>query len=212
MKYDQVLAEASLGGDLYGVKLRIIHSEESIMSMVKRDASATYLSAWHQQLGHLGDMMLEKLVNSNSVEGMNIMDSCLLGTCKDCILGKMYEKPFENRQKQDSCLFGTLHAGLIGPMTPEARWTHVKFSLVVIDDCSGFGFVFNLKHKDEAVKVLIELDKTIETKFQARVHTFRTDNGGEFINNEMDKYCQNSGISVSTSVTYYLELNGCAER
>ena len=98
--------------------------------------------------------MLKKLVNSNSVEGMNITDSHLLGTCKDCILGKMDEKPFENRQKQDSCLFGTLHANLIGLMTPEARWTHVKFSLVVNDNCSGFEFIFNLKHKDETVKVL----------------------------------------------------------
>ena len=97
-------------------------------------------------------------------------------------------------------------------MNPEARWTHVRFCLVVNDDCSGFGFSFNLKHKDEVMKILIDLDNAIETKFQQRVHTFRTDNGGEFINRELQKHCDDRGISVSTSIAYNPELNGCAER
>ena len=143
---------------------------------------------------------------------MDVTDTHLSGTCEDCILGKMDEKPFENRQQWDSHLFGTLHADLIGPMNPEVRWTHAKFCLVVNNDCSGFGFAFNLKHKDEVAKILINLDSTIETKFQKRVHTFKTDNGGEFINHELQKHCENRGISVSTSVAYNPELNGHAER
>ena len=104
--------------------------------------------------------------------------------------GEDDEKPFENQQKWDSHPFGTLHANLIGPMNPEARWTHARFCLVVNDDCSGFRFSFNLKHKDEVVKILIDLDNAIETKFQQRVHTLRTDNGSEFINHELQKHCE----------------------
>ena len=157
-------------------------------------------------------MALKKLVSSKSVRGMDVTDTHLSGTCKDCILGKMDEKPFKNRQQRDSCLFGTLHADLIGLMNPEVRWTHAKFCLVVNDNCSGFGFTFILKHKDEVAKILINLDSTIETKFQKRVHTFKMDNGGEFINLELQKCCKNRGISVSTSVVYNPELNGCAEK
>ena len=143
---------------------------------------------------------------------MDITDTHLAGVCEDCILGKMDKKPFKNRQKQDTHLFGTLHADLIGPMNPEARWMHAKFCLVVNDDCSGFEFAFNLKHKDEVAKTLIDLDNAIETKLQERVHTFKTDNGGEFINRELQKHCQDRGISISTSVAYNPELNGHAER
>ena len=75
-----------------------------------------------------------------------------------------------------------------------------------------FGFSFNLKHKDEVAKILIDLDNAIETKFQQRVHTFRTDNGSEFINCELQKHCDNQGILVSTSIAYNPELNGHAER
>ena len=52
------------------------------------------------------------------------------------------------------------------PMTPEAQWSHAKFSLVIHNDCSNFGFMFNLTHKDHTGKIIIDLDKAIENKFQ----------------------------------------------
>jgi len=115
-------------------------------------------------------------------------------------MGKMDEKLFNIRNEHDSQIFGMLHADLMGPMNPEARWTHAKFSLVINDDCSSFGFVFNLKHKDKTAKMIMELDKAIETKFQKRVHTLRTDNGGEFVNHQAARLLPDCGISLITSV------------
>jgi len=100
----------------------------------------------------------------------------------------------------------------MGSMTPEARWSHANFSLVVHDECSSFRFVFNLTHKDHTVKVLINLDKAIENKFRKWVHTLKTNNGGEFTNNELQTYCQDRGITSTMSVAYNPELNGHAER
>jgi len=72
------------------------------------------------------------------------MNSHLEEICEDCIMGQMDEKPFSIQNECDSQIFRTLHADLMGPMTPEARWTHAKFSLIINDDCSGFGFIFNI--------------------------------------------------------------------
>ena len=143
---------------------------------------------------------------------MEITNTHLPGICGSCVMGKMDEKPFQNRTDRDSRNFGTIHADLMGPMAPEARWSHAKFSLVVHDECSSFGFVFNLTHKDHTVKVLIDLDKAIENKFRKRVHTLKTDNGGEFTNNELQTYCRDRGITSIMSVAYNPELNGRAER
>ena len=63
-------------------------------------------------------------------------------------------------------MFGTLHADIIGPMTPEAPWSHVKFSLIIHDNCSNFRFAFNLSHKDQIAKTIMDLDRAIESKFQ----------------------------------------------
>ena len=67
-------------------------------------------------------------------------------------------------------------------------------------------------HKDHTAKIIIDLDKVIEKKFQKQVHTLRTENGGEFINAELQTYCQERGITSLTSVAYNLELNGHAKR
>src|SRR5882724_10423900 len=114
--------------------------------------------------------------------------------------------------ERDSQVFGTLHADLMGPMTPEAIWSHARFSLLIHDDSSSFRFTFNLTHKNQMAKIIIRLDKVIENKFQKWVHTLKTDNGGKFINDELQAYCQERGITSSTSVAYNPELNGHAER
>jgi len=212
MKANEVYAEALLGGDLYEVNMKVIPAEESIMAAVKRDATTADLPTWHRRLGHLGDTALRKLITSGTVKGMEVTDTCLNGICEDCVVTKMDEKPFENQTERDSQTFGTLHANIIGPMSPKAHWTHAKFSLIMHDDCSGFGFVFNLAHKDEMAKVIINLEKSIENKFQKRVHTLKTNNRGEFINQELKSHCHSRGISLMTSVPYSLELNGQAER
>jgi len=165
-RHNQTYVEAMLGGELYEVKMKVLPPQENIMSAVKRDGPATDLYTWHRRLGHLGDTMLTKLAYSGVVKGMEVTNSQLTGMCKSCILGKMDEKPYEARPERDSRVFGTLHADLIGPMTPEARWSHGKFSLIIHDDCSSFGFTFNLSHKDQTARIIIDLDKAIENKFQ----------------------------------------------
>jgi len=146
--------------------MKIVPLEQNILLAIKRDSLATDLPTWHRQLGHLSDSLLKKLVSSKIVKDLEVTNTQLNGICKDYILGKMDEKPFEGRKDRDPLLLSTLHADLMGPMNPEARWSHARFSLVINNDCSGFSFMFNLKHKDNTVKAIIELDKTIETKFQ----------------------------------------------
>jgi len=120
LKANEVYAQASLGGDLYKLKMKIICTQESVMAAVKRDTDATDLSTWHRRLCHIGDTALKKLITSGVVRGMEVTNMQLTGICEDCIVAKMDEKPFKSRTERDSRTFGTLHADLIGPMTPEA--------------------------------------------------------------------------------------------
>ena len=89
MKNAETYAEATLGGELYKVKMKIIPSEQNVLSAVKRDSAATDLSTWHRQLGHLGDSLLKKLVSSKNISGLKVTNTQLDGICKYCILGKM---------------------------------------------------------------------------------------------------------------------------
>ena len=62
------------------------------------------------------------------------------------------------------------------------------------------------------VKAIMDLDKKIETKFQKQVHTLRIDNGGEFVNAQLQTHCREHRISLVTSIAYNPEVNGHAER
>jgi len=43
--------------------------------------------------------MLKKLVNSSTVKGMEVTNTHPSGICKDCVMGKMDEKPFEKMNR-----------------------------------------------------------------------------------------------------------------
>src|SRR5882724_4593479 len=75
IKVDQVYVEASLGRDLYEVKMKIMLAQKSIMATVRRDASVANLPTWHRRLGHLGDTMLKKLATSGSIKGMEVANA-----------------------------------------------------------------------------------------------------------------------------------------
>jgi len=83
MKCAEVYTEAKLGGDLYEFMMKIAPIQDHVLTAVKRDSSATDLSTWNRYLGHLGDSMLTKLINSSIVKEMIIMDTHLNGTCED---------------------------------------------------------------------------------------------------------------------------------
>jgi len=89
MKVNEVYAEASLGGDIYEVKMKIVPIQESFMATVTRDTDAANLSTWHRRLCHLGNMTLKKLVTSGIVKGMEVTNMQLTGICKDCTVAKM---------------------------------------------------------------------------------------------------------------------------
>jgi len=47
MRNGETYMEAKLGGELYGVQMKIIPPQAHILTAVKRDLSATDLSTWH---------------------------------------------------------------------------------------------------------------------------------------------------------------------
>jgi len=81
MKNAETYAEVTLGGELYKVKMKIIPSEQNILSAVKRDSAATGLSTWHRWLGHLGDSLLKKLIGSKIISGLEVTNTQLNGIC-----------------------------------------------------------------------------------------------------------------------------------
>lgn len=69
-----------------------------------------------------------------------------------------------------------------------------SYCLVVTYDYSRFTCVFFLRTKDETAGILKSFLSKLETQTELKVKVIRCDNGSEFKNSEINKYCEVKGI------------------
>ncbi|GBN26868.1 Retrovirus-related Pol polyprotein from transposon TNT 1-94, partial [Araneus ventricosus] len=102
--------------------------------------------------------------------------------------------------------FGTVKA-----KTPES-YGGAKYFMVLVDDFSGMYFTYFLKNKNEVFDIFSQFKTKYENLTDKRIKKLRTDNGLEFVNEQLDTYLANSGIFHEKTIPYNSESNGKAER
>lgn len=68
------------------------------------------------------------------------------------------------------------------------------YLLTFIDDHSRKVFVYFLKKKSETFEKFVEFKNYVEKQTGNKVKAIRTDNGGEYIKDEFEKYLISEGI------------------
>ncbi|XP_071741920.1 uncharacterized protein [Rutidosis leptorrhynchoides] len=69
-----------------------------------------------------------------------------------------------------------------------------------------------LGHPSAVFDKFTDFHAMIKTQFQSSLQVLRSDNGGEFINAQMKRFCQDNGIIHQTSCPHTPQQNGVAER
>ncbi|KAI1006263.1 hypothetical protein K3495_g1957 [Podosphaera aphanis] len=69
-----------------------------------------------------------------------------------------------------------------------------------------------LKHKSDATPTIITLITELETQYRCKTKAFRSDNRGEYVNNDLRKFFAQKGIVHDLTPPYSPESNGVAER
>nr|GEV45794.1 putative ribonuclease H-like domain-containing protein [Tanacetum cinerariifolium] len=121
---------------------------------------------------------------------------------------KPYKPKSENTNQEKLYL---LHMDLCGPMRV-ASVNGKKYILVIVDDYSRFTWVKCLRSKDETPEFIIKFLKMIQLRLKAPVLQIRTDNGTEFVNQNLREYYEKVGISHEKSVARFPQQNGVVER
>ena len=86
------------------------------------------------------------------------------------------------------------------------------YLLTFIDDFSRYTWVFFLKKKSEVCEFFFELKALIENASGIKIKILRSDNGGEYVSNDLLYICSQSGIQVQHSIPYTSQQNRVAER
>ncbi|GJT79639.1 putative ribonuclease H-like domain-containing protein [Tanacetum coccineum] len=104
-----------------------------------------------------------------------------------------------------------LHMDLFGP-TFVRSINHKRYCLVITDDFSKFSWVFFLGTKDETSVILQDFITQIENQLDKRVKVIRCDNGTEFKNRDIFKFCGSKGIKREYSNARTPQQSGVVER
>ncbi|CAB0030719.1 unnamed protein product [Trichogramma brassicae] len=186
-----------------------------IKSVIKHEvnyASSAPLKIWHERLGHVNRDFLCKTFNAKAITGANFTDSKDY-FCESCPVGKQIRLPFSRTRDHQRALAPgeTLHTDLCGPMQTTSVGG-ARFFLLFKDDASNFRKVFFLKHKSDCFDALKSYILSVNTQFGKNVKVLRSDNGTEYLNNNVKEFLKNVGTRLVTSAPYTPQQNGRAER
>ncbi|GJX13080.1 putative ribonuclease H-like domain-containing protein, partial [Tanacetum coccineum] len=208
---NQVLLRVPKQNNMYSFNLVNIVPTEGLASLIAK-ATTDESNKWHRRLGHVNFKNLNKLVKRNLVRGLPSKIFQNDHTCVACQKGKQHKASCKAKVVSSiSQPLQLLHMDLFGP-TYVRSINHKTYCLVIIDDFSRFSWVFFLKTKDETSGILKDFIRKIENQLNQNVKTIRCDNGTEFKNRYIIKFCGSKGIKREYSNTRTPQQNGVAER
>jgi hypothetical protein len=169
--------------------------------------------AWHIRLGHAGYSTLKKMIQEGSVTGIPITAEQIeqaKEACETCLKTKLKRLPFQTSESKAKAPLDLIHMDLCGPL-PETLG-EAKYFATFLDDYSGYSVVKMLKKKSDVAATIKEVFTLLENQLDKSIKAVRTDNGGEYVNNELTAYFKEKGIEHQTTMAHTPEQNGRAER
>lgn len=129
-----------------------------------------------------------------------------------CVEAKQARKPFKKiDHSKATSLLELVHCDLFGPMS-EVSLQGNRYGLILVDDFSRMIFVYFLASKADVKEKFKSFQSFVERQTGAKIKIVRTDNGTEFVNQDLSSHFSSCGIVHQTTVPHSPQQNGIAER
>ncbi|KAL4290940.1 hypothetical protein GQ457_14G017910 [Hibiscus cannabinus] len=165
---------------------------------------------WHRRMGHFNLRTLKYMQSNDFVTDLpmlNISDD----KCDSCQLGKSHRLPFSlDGVKRANLKLELVHSDLCGPMKTSSM-NDSKYFVLFIDDLRRMCWVYFLKSKLNVLSTFKEFKIFAENQSYCKLKVLRTDNGGEYVSNEFNDFCRDSGILHQLTVPRTPQQNGACE-
>jgi len=163
---------------------------------------------FHRRMGHLNLKSLRLL--SHLCDGM-VLDRDPTELCPVCAQSKAHKRPYPNSSSLAKRIGELTHVDICH-VGVEDLLGRCKMFLLIVDDSSRFMTIYSIQHKDDTEDLLKSYDKKLFIKTGRHLGMIRSDNGGEFINSNLEEYFHSNGTTQQTSTPYNPQQNGRAER
>ena len=180
-------------------------------SALNTTASPLDLSLWHRRFSHLNYPALKSMKSQGLVSGLDITSSATPDPiCEPCIAGNQRRIVNKSATRFTTPLH-LVHADLHGPM-PTASPEGFKYWCIFVDDATRFWSLYFLKSKSETFQAFKSFKAYMELSTGHKVKILHDDKGGEFMSNEFNLFCEQSGIQRRHTMRNEPHSNGVAER
>ena len=199
----------------------VASSEESLhMSTrnVKQKLTNKNSSAlWHRRLGHISRKRIERLVQTEILDPLDMSD---FDPCVQCAKGQQTKvRKYQARRATEQ--LELIHTDICGPFQVPTRNGHTYF-ISFIDDYTRFGYVYLIKEKAQALDMFKSFKAEVELQLNKKIKQVRSDRGGEYYGRydgsgeqcpgPFAKFLEENGIVPQYTMPGSPAMNGVAER
>ena len=169
----------------------------------------------HRRFGHCSEARLKKMAGRcNGFPKVPAGFSHDPTSCDSCLAGGSKRKPFHKRTSQHFTYFGErLSSDLFGPFPKSIRGC--RYAMCIVDSATNYLWVKLLPTKESA-NVREGLEEFLTSHKQYLQHgrpiRWHTDNGGEFMSDDLDEFCKEFAIARSFFIPWCPPQNSHAER
>ena len=202
--FQDITTNRILGYGIRKGKLYYLEEERPAEAYNMNGSSLSWL--WHRRLGHLSFDYLKKL-KPELLSNNKQFDS----NCDVCELAKSHRVSYSPSGNKTSIPLMKIHSDVWGPARI-ATHNGYRFFVTFIDEFSRMIWISLLKHKNEVIHAFKELYKLIKSQYNCEVKILQSDNGGEYVNRDMEVFCRENSIRHQTSCSNTPQQNGLAER
>lgn len=126
-------------------------------------------------------------------------------------MAKSTRQPDKPNPTRASKPFELLHTDLIGPFKTRSL-NGARLAVSYLDDATGYGEVFPVSKKSDALVTLKLFRARVLKHFKADIGTIRSDNAKELIDGQYRDYCTENHIVLEPVAAYAPATNGRIER
>ena len=152
---------------------------------------------WHLKLGHMSEQGLKILSERKLLPGLK---SVSLPLCEHCVTSKQHRLKFSRSIARSKCILDLIHSDVWE--SPNISMGGAKYMVTFIDDFSRRCWVYSIKKKSYVFLVFKEYKALVELKFGKKIKCLRTDNGGEYTDDEFLAFCTQGCIKRQFTVAY----------
>lgn len=160
---------------------------------------------WHQRLGHPSFNKIQQLAKTLEISSLKIPHDHV---CKVCPLAKQKRLSFQSSENVSTSPFELFHVDIWGPFHVPTI-DEYKYFFTIVDDHTRVTWLYLLKTKSSVQTVFPDFLTYVETQFNAKVKSIRSDNAPEL---SFTSLLKTKGIIHYFSCAYTPQQNSVVER